>query len=234
MEVPQLFAGELHRYTSLLNKSISGIQMDALLPYLQAASHISGVIIAIAAIYGINQIRLMKIDMSTRSERAAKEKAIEYSEKYLHDYVGIDLRFLADCQEEDLGPYDGPIGDFSPDSVPDKYIDSAEEKFALGSWLPAVNLLEAIASAFTKGVADEKVGFNIIGRTFCSTVAHKYDIISLSRSDDVSPHYQDIVELYSIWSSRLSKAELEEARDDLEEKVSEIDEEEIDHISPNV
>lgn len=208
--------------------------MDAILPYFQAASHISGVLIAIAAIYGINQIRLMKVDMSTRSERAAKEKAIEYSEKYLQNYVISDMKFVSDYHEENLSPYDGPIGDFSPDSVPDKYIDSAEKKYALGSWLPAVNLLEAIASAFTKGIADEKVGFDIIGRTFCSTVAHKYDVISLSRSDDVHPHYQDIVELYSIWSSRLSKAELEEARDDLEAKVSEIDEEEIEHISPNL
>jgi hypothetical protein len=76
-----------------------------------------------------------------------------------------------------------------------------------------MNELLAVASAFTSGVADESLGFEIIGRTFCRSVESSYDILCLARFDnEVYPYFFTISELYRIWSPRLQLAENEENR----------------------
>lgn len=74
------------------------------------------------------------------------------------------------------------------------------KRFSLLAWLPAINEVASISAAFVHGVADEEVGFSIIGRTFCAAVDADYDIIAIGHSEDVHPHYESIVSLYKIWS----------------------------------
>jgi hypothetical protein len=60
--------------------------------------------------------------------------------------------------------YDGPIGDFNFESLPVEYATRAIQKFkVLASWRLTFNELEGIAAAFVTGVADEQVGFVILG-----------------------------------------------------------------------
>jgi len=49
----------------------------------------SGTLLALAALYGIQQVRTVKKDLSMRVERAAKEKAIEYSGRYLTAFIPL-------------------------------------------------------------------------------------------------------------------------------------------------
>jgi len=81
-----------------------------------------------------------------------------------------------------------------------------------------LNQLESIAASFTSGVADERTGFRIIGRTYCFNVESYYDLIS------VSPHtyWQSAIDLYFLWRPRLSKAELEIARGEMEARLLEL------------
>ena len=57
---------------------------------LEALFHLSGVLLAVAAVLGLQQIRLLKKDIRIRNERGAKEKAIEFSSRYLNNYVELD------------------------------------------------------------------------------------------------------------------------------------------------
>jgi hypothetical protein len=92
----------------------------------------------------------------------------------------------------------------------------------LDNTLPALNELEAIPASFRTGVADEKTGFQIIGRSFCSTVETEYDLIACCRDEHVHNYWSGIVEIYSIWRPRLTKAEMEFAKSQLQQKIDSI------------
>jgi hypothetical protein len=199
-------------------------------PYFELLFFVSGIIVAVIALYATRQISLMKADMKMRSERAAKEKAIEASSEYLTAYIPLDTKFYFACKRKGLSSYDGPIGDFSPESISPELKEAALKRMKfIVTFLDANNKLESIAAAFTTGVADERTGFSIIGRTFCAGVADDYDIISLCRIEHPFPYWANIVKLYKTWSSRLSKEELAAARDALESRMKDIPD---SHISP--
>jgi hypothetical protein len=177
--------------------------------WLELVYFVGGVVLAGAALYGLQQIRLMKRDMRIRSERAAAEKAIEYITRYTSHSIPHSNNFYQDCVVNELPSYDGPISDFTFASLPPQFVKIAKERFArFDSFLPALNELNAIASAFAYGVADEKIGFAVIGRTFCASVAHHYDLICVARMNEVCPHFESIVTLYNLWAPRISKNEL--------------------------
>ena len=187
---------------------------------LDIAYDISGVVLAIAAVIGLQQIRVLKKDVKTRNERAAKEKAIEYAGRYLGRYVQLDSEWMLKRDAEKLPKYEGPIGDFTRASIPVALREKMAKRFASVIWLQAINELAAISAAFVHGVADEEVGFCIIGRTFCAAVETDYDIIAFGHSEDVHPHYESIVSLYKTWKPRLSAAEMRHARSKLDAQLA--------------
>ena len=152
---------------------------------LTSLYYISGIILAVTAIYGLTQIRLFKKDLTFRIERTAKEKAIEASRIYLTEFVELsnnDYKIRLSKNDASLKTYKGPIGDFTNASIPKELLDTANKRISVISCLPVINCLESISAFFTTGVADEKIGFKIIGRSFCANVELEYDIISLHRS----------------------------------------------------
>jgi len=193
-------------------------------PWLEAAYFFSGIVVAIAVAFGLKQIGLLKKDIRVRNERAAKEKAIEYASRYLCDYVRLQGVFFDAREGEKLGPYSGPIGDFTRDSIPRSVqgLETVMKRYGIHSWLPAMNELEAISAAFTSGVADEATGFKIIGRSFCGTVQDHYDLIAWSRHKAHNPqgYWNNIVQLYKMWSPRLEESELRQAKEFLENRIA--------------
>lgn len=192
-------------------------------PWLELLYFLSGVFLACVALYGLRQVKLMKYDIQLRTERAAKEKALEYSGRYLSTEVSLDDRFIDDCTKAKLpSSYPGPIGDFTAASVPREFVKAASRRVEIDSWRLALNELETIAAAFVNGIADEQLGFSIIGRSFCASVAQKYDVISGCRSDKAQPYFENVVTLYHIWAPRLSKSELAARRLELDSQISAI------------
>ena len=191
---------------------------------LELLYFVAGVVVAIGVIYGLKQIALLKKDIRLRNERAAKEKAIEYGRKYLRDYVDLQRAFFVTCQEAKLAHYSGPVGDFTSGSILGNARITAlsTRRYVLPSWLPAMNELEALSASFISGVADEGTGFKIFGRSFCKTVESNYDLVALSRSNDsgAQEYWQNIVELYRLWSPRLEAAELRRNKDSIEAKIA--------------
>ena len=193
--------------------------MSAIRSIAELLYFLSGVALAAIAAYGIQQVKLLKKDIRVRNERASKEKALEFVEKY-ELFITLDERFYSESKAKKVPSYNGPIGDFSEGSVPEKYQKNAYVRYTL-PWLEGVNKLELIASGFVSGVADEQLGFKIIGWTFCATVASKYDILCIARGiDKTNPGYQTIVELYQLWAPRLSKAQLLHAREEIEKRIA--------------
>ena len=187
----------------------------------EMAGHVGDVTVAIAALFGLQQIRLLKTDMRLRNQRAASEKAMEAVTKYA-DFAALAAVFFNDLHTANLETYKGPIGDFSPASVPAEWEDLAKKRVAIQSWIPAINSLDTVAATFVYGVAAEDTGFDMIGRSYCANVGHFYDLIARYRKDEVQPHFQAIVKLYGIWANRLSKAQLQVARSALDAQIGKL------------
>jgi len=199
--------------------------LAGLRPWVELLYFASGIVISVSVVYGLKQVRLLKRDIRLRNERAAKEKAIEYSSRYLDSYVQLSNAFLHDCDGAKLGSsYSGPIGDFTDGSLLANpgALELARSRFKLNSCVRALNELEAISAAFTSGVADEGTGFNIVGRSFCKNVQYDYDVISFARDarSGAPGYWSNIVRLYEIWSPRLEEADLRQVRERIDDRIA--------------
>lgn len=167
-----------------------------------------------------NQIDLMKKDFNIRNERAAKEKAIEYTARYAQAMDLLEIYFHQLSEKEVPLHYKGPVGDFSPASIPKDWIVQLKIRKEKLGWIKAINELDTIATAFVTGVADEETGVHAIGTSFCANVEYFYDLISWHRRGTAEPHFSSTVKLYRIWSRRIEVAELEREKKEIEDKIN--------------
>lgn len=179
----------------------------AIRPYVELAYFIGGVLLALGMILTFRQLKLMQADIELRGTRAAKEKAIEAINRYLTQFVDANSKAYNLCNAKGIKSYRGPIGDFSPNYALNLRIPFKEVEIHAANTF-ALNELQLVAAYFTTGVADERTGFDVIGRTFCHSVEADYDMISMCRSDAATKHWQHIVSLYQLWRPRLKESEL--------------------------
>lgn len=209
--------------------------IDKINPYAELLSFFCNLIISLIAIYALKQLNIMKADSLGVSDRAAKERAVEYAHEYLCNYVKLSSKEYHDAQQKGIPPYKGPVGDFTFNSISRSQLDNSLKRLKGIDWLESINKLETIASAFVTGVADEKTGFDIIGRTFCGAVRSRYDILTLITFETSTlPYFQNIVKLYQIWSPRIAKSELMASRAELDEIIATIPDRSIRPLKPNL
>jgi hypothetical protein len=196
--------------------------INSLRPYLEGFYFLAGILMTGGIIASYRQIVLLKADLKTKNERAAAEKAIEACDRYFCSYIPLNSVNYRETVEKKLDGYSGPVGDFSPGSVPSEILPKSAQRFALVSWLPAMNQLESISAYFISGVADECTGFRVMGRSFCGTIKLQYDVISLSRREASNPYWSNAVKLYQLWSPRLAKEEIDSTIREMQAKASSI------------
>ncbi|MDD1979632.1 hypothetical protein [Pseudomonas tussilaginis] len=199
-------------------------------PLIEIIYFLSSTLLLIGVGFAYRQLTLIKTDMKVKNQRSAAEKAIEASERYFCEYISLSQVNFLERKELKIPVYKGPVGDFTPASIAAPLKELSRKRFSLMSWLPALNRLESIAAYFCTGVADEKVGFSVIGRTFCSSVELNYDIISLSRDAGTVDYWENIVKLYQLWRPRLTKAQLELEKKQMDEKISSLKQKSITPI----
>ncbi|SRR6266700_1807434 len=202
----------------LLFGTDDGFQMTNLRAILELAYFVSGVLTAGAALFALQQLRLLKFDIKMRIERAAKEKAIEYGSRYLSNYVML-AKYQVD-QTKIFPQYCGPAPDqhssFCRKSLDKHGLGNAWKRWDDERWLPALNELQAIASSFVSGVADEEVGFGIFGRSFVRAVETHYDLLCLANDGKPNGYFSSIIALYKSWRPRLTTEELRAAKEGIE------------------
>ena len=205
-------------------------------PFLEWGSLLSTIVLCFAAIYGLKQIRLLKIDILSRSERSAKEKAIEASERFLGDCLNTHSAFVRQLEVRNLGEYDGAICEF-------KFTESKEwpkecqKRYQLQRhWLLTFNKMEAIAAVFITGVADEQTGFEVIGLDFVDIVRRYYDIYTLCQKNvgEGNQNFPNTIKLYKTWSPRFTEKELQRQKGFLEEKLRSLEKLKIPQLKPDI
>lgn len=91
--------------------------------------------------------------------------------------------------------------------------------------LNTLNSLETFSTYFTNKIADEKIAYLSVGKSFCNIIENLYYPLCVSRKND-NDYYQNIVILYRLWKARLSKSILEnkerEVKSELSQKIKDI------------
>jgi hypothetical protein len=199
--------------------------VEEIRPFIELLYLASGCAIAVFSWRALKQVDLLKRDILLRSERAAKERAIEACQRYLQTYIPLADEDYRDRNEKNIPVYDGPFDSFDFRTWPEIRSDAALKRFKrYEKWLPAMNELESIAATFASGVGDEALGFEIIGVTFCGTVASHFDVLAVAHTSPDGPggHYNSIVKMYLCWSPRIEKKRLSAVRRSIDAKIGEI------------
>src|ERR1035437_8874744 len=102
--------------------------VDGTRPLVEWLFFVSGIGLFFVALYGLKQIKLLKIDMLSRSERSAKEKAIEACEKFLNEGVVGIIQYAKELVAKNLSYYDGPVGNFKTE----EFVKG--EALKIGAW----------------------------------------------------------------------------------------------------
>jgi len=186
--------------------------------FLEKLFYVSGIIVAVASLLGLRQLTLFKKDIVLRNTRAARERAIECAGRYIkfNELIGI---YSSELQKAGLAVYEGPIGNFTKASIPKIFMPTFEKRLAIPCCMDPLNVLEIIAATFISGVADEQTAFTIFGPSFCASVEFNYDIISSWREDETSDNYLTIIQLYRVWSPRISRENLDKQRREIESRI---------------
>lgn len=209
---------------------------------LQLLYFISGMVLAAIGLYGTVQIKLLKKSIKLNSKHATGEKAIEFVLHYLSSNRSLLNKFIEKCKEINTPyAYPGPINNFLPHEIGADFLHEHKKRKSLAEeWVPLLNDLEIISSAFVTGVADEKIGFQCIGRSFCKDVIDLYDILSGTNIYEDMNYYSNIVKLFRVWISRLISRDFERKEKQFKvnkeqlEKIFKIRDDEIPAIGPRL
>lgn len=93
--------------------------------------------------------------------------------------------------------------------------DEINKVFALPT-LELFNPLESFSLFFTSGVAEEKVAFLTVGRTYCRSVKEYLPLIVMLSEDK---YFINIIHLYMTWNSQIEKEKLENEKKRIDEEL---------------
>ncbi len=202
--------------------------LDVVRPWAELIYFLTGPALVAITFYGLQQLKLTreelkltKEDMVVRNERAAKEKALEYSLRFATTFIPLAITFDETVEKipelrtftvwRRTSNYNDVIKGYQPSDVPSKVLDAARASIhhpdVGNSFHMALNELQAISAAFATGVADEQTGFDIMGAAFCGMVIDFLPCICVQREDRVQPLWKFIVDLDEIWRSRIRRIE---------------------------
>jgi hypothetical protein len=172
----------------------------------------SGIVIAIAAVWALTQIRLTKQIAKSNARRESVKLAADLCKYFAESVVPIwakandeyktqQLKYLTVSPPEGQPAFvikDGEIVShhFNVKQLPQ---DLAKHNLAV----TYLNTLEAFAIPFAEGVADEDIGYRETARPFCQGAQLYMPAIFQLRVQNAG-RFESIVKLNSAWTNRLA------------------------------
>jgi len=190
---------------------------------LELLYFIAGIVIAGAAIWGLQQIRLTKriasINAKRESLKFAAERCQYFAEQVailepplLEEHKKLGLTLLATNVEFEISD-----GEIAIKSAWDQRLMAQQYAQITRNLTAYMNFLEAFAIPFAAGVADDELGFQETATAFCGCVRRVILAIVLIRKAGV--RYESCTNLYDCWSKRLLAHQLRKNIKDLESKI---------------
>jgi hypothetical protein len=171
------------------------------------------------AIIGLKQLTISKENAKINAKRDSFKLAAEQS-KYYFEYIIPKLNDIDESMNKvklaSLGEADVSM---SGKELILKYKLNPNIHIDLMSQIvETLNVIEGVAIFFTSGVAEEKVAFSTIGKTFTNSMEKFLAFICDVQKDG---YYHNILELYILWNDRFNKQNALNSKIEAEKKLSE-------------
>lgn len=187
-----------------------------------------------------DEITIAKNDLKIRCQRDARARSMELGEKFAKEIVPkvSDFQRLIDGKKFKIKLHS--LKNFYLEEITDaEKVDYDRATTLLGEnpdlykeTVDILNLFESLALNFTKGVADEEVMFTALADVYCRMVESCFAFLcSRRRKNSLNP-YENIVELYQIWSNRMREKGLHLARESIMIQLSEVESNRSQKITP--
>ncbi|WP_078390730.1 DUF4760 domain-containing protein [Shouchella patagoniensis] len=192
---------------------------------------IAGIGMIVTLLLGLKQLKVLKEDIETKNKRAAVEKSLEYMDDFSKTIIPIVNKMMVVFDEKDIPKVSPTLNDrFLPDKTheTDEVKNFVFQVTELGA-LDVLNRLEFFSTAIVSGLADEEISFKPTVTSFTSIVMFLYPVVCDYRKSDRN-QFSNLIELYSVWSGKLKKEDLEYIRDKLDQNIAQIPEANIKSI----
>jgi hypothetical protein len=166
----------------------------------------SGIVLAIAGLFALKQLRIAKSDIKLRAQREAASLAAQQSEKFTESLMPLVNELKQHWLSKGLlEPKTGGIRPAQRATFIELSLSPEDERRYVERFLVApeicttlLNGLESFAIYFVKGVADEEVAFYSQGLEFCHLVEELEGVLIKARKGGhgIKP-FQAIIDLYN-------------------------------------
>lgn len=202
------------------------------------ANYISSIVLAIAGVLALWQLRLAKKaiilakkDLQTRSLR----EAVCLSGEKIEQFGEIIIPLFAEMQKKltagglPINKWELLNNKFDTSTIADRnarllWVNKLEEKTLITDSLIFLNKLEAFSFYFASGAADAGIAFTPVGETFCEMVNLISPLLirhrELVSEEKKTGPYQNIVTVYSLWHGKKKMSKLLEQNEKLRKELA--------------
>ena len=188
-------------------------------PFAELLYFISGIGLAICAYYGLQQITILKNTSSTQAKRDALRLTSEQCSLYFEKIIPLQNEFNEKLKSRNIKYFEGWTVKVKNGSITAsrKSPPNSNGLIDIAADLAFLNHMEAFAVYFTSRVADEKVAYDTLGKTFLGTTEEVMPWILQCREDG---YYKNVVHLFALWSSRSESEKLLAEKNSIEKKLA--------------
>lgn len=176
---------------------------------------VSSLGVMIVAVFGLQTLRLAKLDLRIRSQREAKTIAIAQCERYAKEIIPVVNAYQTVFAERNVPPFafNGVQLDFKASD--EALVGRAKEwvlkipKEGQSQCISVLNMLETWAMNFNLRIADPEAAYLPASDVFCRTVVQLYPLIIMLRAVNNPDLFSNVQQLFVDWQRRKTGKVLE-------------------------
>ncbi len=202
--------------------------MDAIRSILELTYFASGPLLFIVACIGLYQLKIAKDTARLNARRDSLRLAASECDYYHRQIIPLLNALDTAIQENGIVFFERSEVDVQgetirvrPNLAKDELVKELEKLMTIIKETTEVfNAMEAFALFFVSGVADERVAFSSVGKTYCNSVKQYLpDLVPISQDGE---YYQNIIKLFLIWNTRFEKQQLLKDKGRIEQQLAKV------------
>lgn len=191
---------------------------------LETIYYLSSPVLVVIAGIGLWQLKIAKDNARTNAQRQAITLAAERCEHYLQRIIPLTDIYDEAIEKEGIKFFQNAKTEIDGKKVKiiaeRTEIDDEKLNGLTNESLAVYNSLEAFATFFTSGAADEVFAFDSVGHSYVELVKdYLPDIILLN---DNGKYFNNMLELFFLWNGRAEAMELLRNKESIEAKLKRV------------
>lgn len=189
-------------------------------PVFELAYFIASIGLAFFAYYGLQQITVLKTTAASQARRDALRLTSEQCAIYMDKIISAQNEFNDGLKASGNTWFEGWTIDINGREVrAHRTTPQDKADFTELNIIQHLNLMEAFSVYFASRLADEKVAYRTVGKTFVGHLDHVMPFVLMARKDG---HYQNLVSLYVTWKARAEAEKLAFDQKKIDSKLSKL------------